>query len=152
MMMVQRSRNSLLVAAFCVSVVAPVFLGTTNIGDGCKLVDRQNCDRCEAVPLEQHLTNDACKQCVSSGCDEHRADKFDAVTLAICWAVALILVVVYVCTMTTTLIFGTAPSSGMGTDGTVHIHLTGPDAADDGDRIMKQIHHRRGSVMRSQRR
>ena len=150
-MMVQRSRNSLLVAAFFIAIVGPVFLGTTNIGDGCKLVDRNNCAMCDGGDNAK-----ACDLCKKSGCDAElksgHADMADAVILAICWAIALVLVVVYVCTMTTTLIFGTAPSRGMGTDGTVHIHLTGPDAQDDGDRIMKQIHHRRGSVMRSQRR
>ena len=79
------------------------------------------------------------------------ADTFDAIVLAICWAIALVLVVVYICTMTTTLIFGTSPSTGMSTDGTVHIHLTGPEAENDGDRIIRQIHQRRGEVMRSYR-
>ena len=136
MMMVQRSRNSLLIGAFLVSIFVPIFLGWTTIGDGCTLKQRHACENNQA------------------GCpDDCKADEAwidDAVILGICWGLALILVIVYICTMTTTLVFGTAPSAGMGTDGTVHIHLTGPEAQNDGDRIMKQIHRRRGAVMRGE--
>lgn len=138
MMMVQRSRNSLLIAAFVVSIMVPAFLGWTTIGDGCTY--QQN------VACKAHKSAPACPK----DCNSDDADIYDAVTMGICWGSAIILVVVYICTMTTTLVFGTAPSGGMGTDGTVHIHLTGPEAADDGDRIMKQIHRRRGAVMRGE--
>ena len=44
MMMVQRSRNSLLIGAFVVSIFVPIFLGWTTIGDGCTLKQRHACE------------------------------------------------------------------------------------------------------------
>jgi hypothetical protein len=151
MMMVQRSRNSLLLAAFIVSVCVPLFLGWTTLGDGCTLADRYMCELCDPKSEKYDKVQCVPDKC-PDGCEKDTADEIDAIILAVCWGIALILVVVYICTMTTTLIFGTAPSAGMDTPGTVHVHLTGPEAATDGDRIMKQIHRRRGAVMRGQTR
>lgn len=149
MMMVQRSRSILLAGAVAIATCVPVFVGWTSIGDGCTLDDRLQCDLCEH--------HDAL--CVPSKCPKdcksdtrQTANEIDTAILATCWGIALILVVVYVCTMTTTLIFGTAPSAGMDTAGTVHIHLTGPDAQVNGDRIIQQVHRRRAAVMRGQMR
>eukprot|EP01046_Picozoa_sp_COSAG06_P072428 COSAG06_NODE_21187_length_766_cov_1.748126_1_plen_105_part_10 len=105
MMMVQRSRNSLLLAAFIVSVCVPVFLGWTTLGDGCTLADRYMCDLCD--PKSESYDKVQCKpnKC-PDGCEKETADEIDAIILAVCWGIALILVVVYICTMTTTLIFG----------------------------------------------
>ena len=128
MMMVQRSRPVILFGAAVLAIAVPIVLGWTTLGDGC-------------ARLSTSCPKDT----------QEDADTFDAIVVAISWAIALVLVVVYICTMTTTLIFGTSPSTGMSTDGTVHIHLTGPEAENDGDRIIRQIHQRRGEVMRSYR-
>lgn len=150
MMMVQRSRRLLLLGACVIAFFVPAFLGSTTIGDSCTFQNREDCNAC-ADDDRNDPQSPSCKACNDSDCDPDKADEFDAIVLAVCWAIALVLVAVYVATMTTTLVFGTAPSAGMNTDGTVHIHLTGPNAAVDGDNIIKQIHRRRGAVMRGER-
>ena len=73
MMMVQRSRPVILFGAAVLAIAVPIVLGWTTLGDGC-------------ARLSTSCPKDT----------QEEADTFDAIVLAICWAIALVLVAILV--------------------------------------------------------
>ena len=62
--------------------------------------------------------------------------------------VALVLLISYICTLRTTLLFGCACSSWFGVNGTIAVPLLGRDAVDDAERIMRSVYDARAEFVR----
>ena len=74
---------------------------------------------------------------------------FEQTVEGIGMAIAVVMLLMYVCTLKTTLLFGCA-CAGWGVNGTIAVPLLGRDAVENAERIMRKVYDARAEYVRRQ--
>jgi hypothetical protein len=102
------------------------------------------CSLCSYVGL--YYNPEICNESITHPCSLRSNE--DSV-VGVSMAVSVMLLLMYFCTLKTTLLFGCA-CSGFGVNGTISVPLLGRDAVDEAEGIMRKVYEARSTFIRRQ--